>query len=44
MKLTMLIGRSLSYRKKDFDYLCHVNVENNKMHEYAHVPSEKISM
>ena len=34
------IGRSLSFWRKDFNYLCHVNVEE----WYVFVPSEKFSM
>ena len=36
------IGRSLSYTRKDFNYLWHVNVEQwHKMYMYVDVPSEK---
>ena len=38
------IGRSLSYLRKDFNYLCHVILEEwHKMHIYVHAPSEKFS-
>ena len=36
------IGRFLSYLRKDFKYLCHINVEKwHKMQIYVYVPSEK---
>ena len=38
------IGRCLSYLRKDFNYLRHINVEKwHKMQIYVHVPSEKFS-
>ena len=39
------IGRSLSYLRKDFNYLCHIIVEEwHKMEINVFVPSEKFSM
>ena len=38
-------GRPLSYLRKDFNYLCFINVEEwHKMQIYVFVPSEKFSM
>ena len=38
------IGRSMSYLRKDFNYLCHINViEWHKMSIYVCAPSEKFS-
>ena len=38
------ICRSFSYLRKDFKYLCHINVEEwHKMQIYVYVPSEKFS-
>ena len=38
------IQRSLSYLRKDFKYLCHINVLKwHKMYVYVYVPSEKFS-
>ena len=39
------IGRSLSYLRKDFNFLCHINVKewHIKMWIYVYVPSEKFS-
>ena len=39
------ICRSFSYLRKDFKYLCHINVEEwHKKYIYVFVPSEKFSM
>ena len=39
------IGRSVPYLRKDFKYLCHINVEEwHKMWIFVYVPSEKFKI